>query len=110
MRRYLATLHTKPDHHKRRFALLVSGSFTAFMFVIWSLVNFGLPREKPSVVAKAEPEEIGSSPFSNIKDGFAAAFKALGGGFDEVKKGLEQVEFDSEYQEMRDRAFETYGR
>ncbi len=41
MRKYLATLHTKPVHHKKRFALLTSGTFTLIIFAFWSVATFG---------------------------------------------------------------------
>ncbi len=49
MRKYLSELHTKPRHHKRRFAFLVSAVVTLSIFAIWSGVKFGA---KPIVVKK----------------------------------------------------------
>lgn len=112
MRHYLATLHKKPDHHKKRFALLVSASFTLFIFTVWSLVNFGLPTNESRIAYNgAEAQRtIETTPFTSLKAGVAAAFQAMSGGFGEIKQGLEQVNVNGEYQEMRNRAFDTYGR
>lgn len=41
MKKYLSTLHQKPHHHKKRFALLASSLVTLSIFGIWSLVKFG---------------------------------------------------------------------
>jgi hypothetical protein len=110
MRKYLATLHKKPDHHKKRFALLVSGSFTMFIFVTWSLVNYGLPTQE-RVATVQEPQKVAEvTPFSALGDGLATAFKALRGGFGELKEGIQQVDVGGEYQDMRNRAFDSYGR
>lgn len=100
MRQYLATLHKKPDQHKKRFAFLVSGTFTLFLFVTWSLVNYGLPASEGSreqVVVQGSSREVEITPFNSLEGGMAAAFKALTGGFSEMKRGLEQVNVGSEY-------------
>ncbi len=49
MRKYLSELHTKPRHHKRRFALLTSAVITLAIFAVWSGVKFSV---KPVVVKK----------------------------------------------------------
>ncbi len=81
MKRYLATLHTKSDHHKRRFALLASGSVTLLIFGIWSLATFGM---NGAVVAKTEQEV---SPFQSLQMNLAASFEVLGNNFKELKDG-----------------------
>lgn len=109
MRKYLATLHKKPESHRRRFALLASSTITLFIFSIWSLVNFGLPENRQ--IAQQEMRNVEEvSPFDSLRAGVGAAVQSLRGGFGEVKQGLEQVDFGSEYELMRGRAFETYGR
>ena len=45
MRKYLAELHKKPDHHKKQFALLASGTITLFTFGVWSPATFGINQE-----------------------------------------------------------------
>lgn len=113
MRKYLATLHKRPDIHKKRFAFLVSGVFTMLLFVSWSLVNFGLPGEGEVVAVEdtRETQELkGTTPFESLGNGVAAAFQALTGQFGEIKEGLKQVDIENEYGEMRNKAFDTYGR
>lgn len=77
MRHYLATLHKRPDHHKKRFALVVSGSFTLLIFAIWILVNFGGPEPTPASANKSIEE---SSPIVSLMRGFGTGLQALFGG------------------------------
>ncbi len=86
MRQYISTLHKKPDHIKRRFAFLVSASFTLSIFTIWSLVNFGLP-SKSEIAAKKN-----NSSEESLLGGMALALKAISGTLNETKQGLEQVD------------------
>ncbi|MEK7175863.1 MAG: hypothetical protein AAB695_00620 [Patescibacteria group bacterium] len=67
MRKYLATLHKRPPHHKKRFALLTSGAFTLLIFAIWVLVNFGQGEATP---AAAEKSLEVVSPLESIKNNF----------------------------------------
>jgi len=85
MRQYLATLHQRPDHHKKRFALLVSGSFTLLIFGIWFLVRTG----GESVVAK-DSKEV--TPFGSFQASVGAALKVLKGNVGDVEQGLETVQ------------------
>lgn len=80
MRKYLSTLHQRPDRHKDRFAFLASASITLFIFAIWSFVKFGDP------TLATEDENKGS-----LLRGVAAAWQSVWPGMDEVKNGLEQV-------------------
>lgn len=87
MKTYLKQLHTKPDHHKKRFALLVSGGFTAIMFVTWSIVKFGgapeLATEQtgPVNLAAVEVSEVGIEPIENIWRGVSDSWQSLRGIF-----------------------------
>jgi hypothetical protein len=47
MKKYLSELHTKPHHHKKRFALLASGIVTLSIFAVWSVVRLS---DKPIIV------------------------------------------------------------
>ena len=106
MRKYLTTLHTRSNRHKKRFALLVSSFFTLFIFGMWSLVNFGT---SPSVVAEKEKvNEIG--PFQSIRANLASSFDALNASFDDLKTGFQSIDVNDKYQEMRDNALDIYGR
>ena len=98
MRKYLSTLHERPDHHKRNFALLASGSFTLLIFAIWATVNFGFDEQQ--VVGKNERRVEEVSPFASLIGGVGASFKALMGGVAELKTGLEVINSETD----------TYGR
>jgi hypothetical protein len=83
MRHYIATLHKRPDHHKRRFALLVAAGVSLFIFAIWSMVTFG----EGGIMAQSEKpvrahEEV--SPLTSIKQNVA---ETIGG----VKGSLESL-------------------
>lgn len=88
MRNYIENLKERPDHHKRRFALLVSGTFTLAIFAIWTLTTFS-PNE--SVVAtenKVKVEERG--PLSSLTSSFATVFQAVKGDINTLKSLLPQ--------------------
>ena len=109
MRRYLATLHKRPHHHKKRFALLASGGFTLLVFGIWALVNFGTtPATQVEVYGGAKEEQ--ASPFGSLYRGLGASFEALRGSVSELKSGLEVVDFESGYEEMKNNSLNVYDR
>jgi hypothetical protein len=92
MKKYLSTIHQKSDSHKRRFAFLVSASFTLFIFGIWSFLNYGA---RSDVVAESKPRQD-TQQFERFRsiDGVASAFHALRVNFGNIKEtveGLEQV-------------------
>ncbi|MDP2641736.1 MAG: hypothetical protein Q8P21_00365 [bacterium] len=108
MRRYLAELHKKPDHHKRRFALLASSIVTLFIFGFWSLATlppYGLADESPS--ARDKINEV--SPFESLRMSLAAAVGAFRNNFRELKTDLEVRDLESGYKEMRDNSLNIYG-
>lgn len=82
MKKYLATLHTKPDRHKKRFALLVSGGITLAIFTIWCLVTFNTP----VVVAEDSQAEVG--PLESLREGMASSIEGLSQVFDTMKAGF----------------------
>lgn len=88
MRHYLATLHTKPDHHKKRFAFLVSAGVTLTMFTVWSLVTFGtggtLAQNDPSTTLGASNSQIEVSPFESFREGLASSFDAMKESFEDL--------------------------
>ncbi|MEK7176889.1 MAG: hypothetical protein AAB719_01130 [Patescibacteria group bacterium] len=108
MRKYLSELYKKPDHHKNRFALLVSGAVTLFIFGIWSLTLFG---NDGSQVADANlsnnaNEEV--SPFESVRINLGTSLQAFKNSFNDIKNNLNTIDFESEYEEMRDGALNTY--
>jgi len=102
MRRYLAKLQKKPDHHKKQFAFLASLTITLFIFGIWSLATFGV-----NTRIIAEENEV--SPFQSLGTNLASSLEALKGSFGALKSGLKAVDFETKYQEMRDGALDIYG-
>ena len=103
MRKYLAELHKKPDHQKRHFALLVSGTITLFIFGVWSMITFGI---NTGVMAEAENEV---SPFQSVRSSLASSLEAVKSNFGELNSGLRAVDFEARYREMRDGALNIYG-
>lgn len=107
MRHYLSTLHTKSDTHKKRFALLTSGGFTLFIFVIWSLVRFSpFSTSDTSTLASNEvnvPTNTANaiSPLDNISSGIGASFQALKDQFTSIKGNVQSVNLQGQYNEMR---------
>ena len=93
MKKYLAELHTKPDHHKKRFALLASGAFTLVILGVWSLVTFG--GDDVTLADGEMPAKVEVSPFQSLIGGVIASFKSLNGDYDELKQGLEVVNFEA---------------
>lgn len=97
MRKYLSELHKKPDHHKKQFALLTSGTITLFIFGIWSVVNFGVP-DAPVKVAEEKKEEIGV--FDSLRLNLAASLTGIKENF---------MDLESKYTELRDGTLDIYG-
>ncbi|MDO8424142.1 MAG: hypothetical protein Q7S54_00845 [bacterium] len=108
MRHYLATLHQRPHHHKRRFALLASGAFTMLVFGIWAMVNFGAGTGTLAETDNGRLENE-ASPFGSLRRGLGASIEALRGSVSELKTGLEVVNFESGYEEMKENVLNTYG-
>lgn len=84
MRKYLSELHTKPRHHKKRFAMIVSGVVTLAIFSIWSSVKFGV---KPIVVKEnSGPVNLAATVSQNgldkVFDGIGNSWKSLLNGND----------------------------
>jgi len=110
MKRYLAELYKKPDHHKKRFALLASGTITLFIFGAWSLAVFPPKADQPLSGGKNNDSNVSEvSPFQSIRMNLATSLEAIRNSFEELKVGLEAVDFEAEYKEMRDGALDTYG-
>lgn len=90
MEKYLARLHKRPDHHKKRFAFLASSTITLFIFGVWSLATFGVNNVSEEIVI--EKNEIG--PFELLRTNLGSSFEAI----------------QTIYKEMRDNAPNIYGR
>lgn len=114
MKKYLATLHQRSPHHKRHFALLTASVITLFIFGVWSLVTFGtisggIIAESESVFQASGSTNVEISPFQSLRMNLASLFGALKNNFEELKTGLEAVDLEVEYKEMRNGALDIYG-
>ncbi len=115
MKRYLATLHTKPERHKKRFALLVSGATTLLIFSVWGLVNFGTggllaqdnPQDSVLVANAVQSREVG--PLESLKTGMAASWEGLSEIFDTMKAGFGvMTDLEADYTEMKSNVLSDY--
>jgi hypothetical protein len=106
MRKYLAELHMKPPHHKKRFAFAVSGIITLFIFSIWTLATFGTggTLAQSDEVNRPKQHEVG--PLENIKLGMAASLEGIKNSFSGIKNILD-IEPDNT--ELRGSVLNTYG-
>lgn len=107
MRRYLSELRKKPDHHKRNFAFFVSGAATLLIFGVWSAVNFGGDRE---IATSNDEKPIAGevSPLESMRMNLGSSIEAIRSGFGGIKQGVEDINLQLEYEEMRDEALESY--
>ncbi len=87
MDKYLTKLYKKPDHHKKRFALLTSGVVTLFIFGVWSLATFGVGDISEATIA--EKNEV--SPFESLRTNLAASLEGIRDSFEELKDGALDV-------------------
>lgn len=117
MRKYLSTLHTRTDSHKKRFAFAVSGTLTLIMFTLWTLATFGtggvLAQKEAEMVKKEVAREV--SPFSSLKNGVAAGWAGFRETFNGLRGSVEGVLDSSkgsqeEYEKLRNEVLNTYGR
>lgn len=106
MHQYLATLHERPHHHKQRFAMLVSGCVTLLIFALWLTFRFG----SDNVVAQtpaAETQETtvnAVSPLDTMKANASDAWQLLQGEFSKAKDGLQSVDVENSYTQVRNDA------
>lgn len=110
MNKYLHSLHKKPEHHKKRFALLASGTITLFIFGIWSFVNFA--PQSNQLVSKSERDTskvIEISPLQSMRLNLASSLEALLESLRGLKSGIESLDFKSSYAEIKDNALDIYG-
>jgi hypothetical protein len=106
MKNYLRTIHQRSPAHKKRFALLVSGSITLVIFGFWSLVNFS---GQAVVVANRDADNSGVpsntvSPFEDLSGGVANTIDAIKNQFGQVKQAVGSVDVQNKYNEARNQA------
>ena len=76
MRQYLATLHKKSPSHKKRFALMVSGGFTLFVFSLWFVAQ-----NTPEVIST--PKEI--TPIQSLTATVVGSLDKIAESFSELR-------------------------
>lgn len=108
MRKYLRELYKKPEYHKKNFALFISGAVTLFIFSIWSMVMFGNKESK--LAQKSEESAAGEviTPLRSARMNLGSSLEAIRRAFDEVKGGLEEVNVESKYEDLRNGALDKY--
>ncbi len=76
MKNYIKNLNTKPDHVKRRFAFLVSFSFSTLILIGW-IASYGF--QSTAVVADANNDNktIVEAPISSITASAVGAYNDL---------------------------------
>ena len=110
MRTYLSTLHKRSPSHKKRFAFLASGGFTLLIFAVWATVNFGgNPSTSSGQAASVNKSVESANPFGSFLRGIESSFEGLKDSFAGLKEGIESIELESGFEEMRDNTLNTYG-
>ncbi len=104
MKEYLKTIHQRSSAHKRRFALLVSGGATLFIFGIWSLVVFGSKGVTVADTTTQAGNQNVVSSFEDIKGGVANSLEAVKNQVNQVKQAITTTNVENKYQEVRDQA------
>ena len=113
MENFLAELHKKSDHHKKRFAFLASSTVTLFIFGLWSLATFGIPTdlidptttytasvdqsEQVAKVQKVQEKENEIGPFESLKMNLAASWQGLKETIFDIKKTMDTVDTRNGY-------------
>ncbi len=111
MRKYLATLHKRSEHHKKSFALVTSGSFTLLMFAIWLSVNFSAPEVDPPVLSNANASEVEEvTPLESFGDTLASGLSALRQSSGDLWNIFKNLDLSSGYTELREETLDTYVR
>jgi hypothetical protein len=100
MKKYLRTLHQRPDAHKKRFALLVAGVVTLLIFAVWSFVTFSQPTTVADSgataqenLASATEANAGVTPFQDILSGIKSSIDSL-----------KSINLNQDYQSVRNSA------
>jgi len=113
MRHYLATLHKRSDGHRKRFSLAVSGGITLTILAFWGMTTFGTGGMFSSdgvknEVAENKLKEV--SPFESIKMSLGSSYDAFKESLTGLKGAFKNPGFQSNYDDLKEEALETYGR
>ncbi len=113
MKKYFATLHQKPERHKKRFALLVSGTTTLLIFALWCLVTFGVKGtlaqdfSTNSQTNRSQDLEVG--PLESLRQGLASSVEGWSQILETMKTGLGMVVgLEADYSENKNGILTNY--
>lgn len=97
--RYLNHIKSRPEHHRRRYAIGISALITAAISIVWLSVI--LPQSSSQIIAKNEAvaKPVGDTPVVTLKRGVAQAFESIQGIFKGVSD--KSVNLQSEYDKMK---------
>ena len=98
--RYLDHIKSRPDHHRRNYALGFSAVITAAIFLVWLSVM--LPNSATQIIAEKSSEQPvveGETPVVTLKRGVGQAFDAITGLFKSATD--KSVNLQTEYDKMK---------
>jgi len=115
MKRYLQTIHQRSEAHKKRFALVVAGSITVIIFLIWSFVSFNNATTVAStdntndnnlaaVDTSTSADQTAVTPFEDLMSGISSAIDGLKQSFGQVKQAAQNVNLNQDYKDVRNDA------
>jgi hypothetical protein len=104
MYQYIEQLRNKPDHHKRRVALLASGAITGLIFFAWLSVI--LPSNTSQIVADSSQsqgvsEADNNTPIETLKRSTAQVFDAIKVLFQKTATSASNVNLEDNYTKMK---------
>ena len=101
-------MHERPERHKKRFALVVSGVFTLLIFTFWSMATFGVGDTISLQEVEAERAHQETSPFESLYSSAVSGFEDILSNVSLIKGAVEKVDLNEGYTEMRDNVLEVY--
>lgn len=103
IKKYIDSLHTRSEHHVRRFSMIVSGCFTLLIFGLWLAFKLG---PNPVLAGATQPvvPPPAESPFQSLKANASEAWALLTGEVGKAKSGLQSVDLQNNYTQLRDDA------
>lgn len=97
--RYLNHIKSRPEHHRRRYALGISALITAAIAIVW--LSIIVPHGTSQIVTQKEAttKPQGDTPIVTLQRGVAQAFEAMQGIF----KGAtdKSLNLQDEYNKMK---------
>lgn len=110
MKRYLSTLHERPESHRKRFALFVSSSLTLLIFALWSLATFGPESAVANNSAGAANATKEVSPLQSLGEDISSVFRGFSESFNDAKEVFDDsVDLQTGYDDMKSGVLNTYG-